>query len=535
MSTAPAPPAPTRRLAGWSLVAILLLALGVGLRLYRFPSVPAGLNQDEAAAGYEALSLLETGRDRWGNRLPPYFPAWGSGQSVLLSYLTVPFVAVLDLSVLSVRLPSLALGLLTLVLFYATVRRTGGQSQALVAVTLLALSPWHVMLSRWALDANLLPLTLLLGVFLLTRSFASESRTAHVVSLVPFALTFYSYALATLVTPLLVTLLLVLNRKAVARHWRRYLASAVIAIALSAPFGLVVFKNQIVKREVGIERSLPFDLPLLPASRLEQAHTLALRVNTEFLLSGLRDDLLWNSLPDVRPLPGLVLALALLGLVTAVQEARVRRSVDPFAVWLLAALPVLLAVPVNVTRANAFYLPLVALAARGVVALDAALSAHLRGTVRAVGLTVLLVATLHFARHYFGDLPRLGAQAFNRNLDLALTAAREAARPDETLRITEAIPLNYAYYLFFNRVPPAEFQEKAVYTVVPGAGFDVQRLGTAVFRRDALELVPTGTTLHVVRASEAPSCPEPEVVHQDKWWRVERCPGPISASANAPR
>src|SRR3989304_1115514 len=51
-----APPRPGG-LAGWPLAALLRLALGVGRGLSRFPAVPAGLNQDEAAAGYEALSL----------------------------------------------------------------------------------------------------------------------------------------------------------------------------------------------------------------------------------------------------------------------------------------------------------------------------------------------------------------------------------------------------------------------------------------------------------------------------------------------
>ncbi|MGH7534310.1 MAG: glycosyltransferase family 39 protein, partial [Gemmatimonadales bacterium] len=93
-----------RSATGWSLVAVLLIGLGVGLRLYLFPVVPPGLNQDEAAAAYEAYSLLQTGQDRWGNRLPPYFPAWGSGQSVLLSYLTAPFLALFGLSIAAVRL-----------------------------------------------------------------------------------------------------------------------------------------------------------------------------------------------------------------------------------------------------------------------------------------------------------------------------------------------------------------------------------------------------------------------------------------------
>ena len=71
-----------RQRAYWLLV-LAVLALGVVVRVWHFPSVPPGLNQDEAASAYEAYSLAETGCDKWGNHLPIYFPAWGSGQNEL--------------------------------------------------------------------------------------------------------------------------------------------------------------------------------------------------------------------------------------------------------------------------------------------------------------------------------------------------------------------------------------------------------------------------------------------------------------------
>src|SRR4051812_29445262 len=64
---------------------VLIVALSTFLRFYRFPSLPTGLLQDEASAGYETYALLLRGTDRWGNPWPVYFPSWGSGQNVLLS------------------------------------------------------------------------------------------------------------------------------------------------------------------------------------------------------------------------------------------------------------------------------------------------------------------------------------------------------------------------------------------------------------------------------------------------------------------
>src|SRR2546421_4554281 len=94
------------------LLFLLIMALSAFLRFYRFPSLPAGLNQDEASAGYESYALLLHGTDRWGNKFPVYFPGWGTGQNVLLSYLNIPFIKVFGLTIFGERFLSAILGVL---------------------------------------------------------------------------------------------------------------------------------------------------------------------------------------------------------------------------------------------------------------------------------------------------------------------------------------------------------------------------------------------------------------------------------------
>src|SRR6202046_3437384 len=52
-----------------AVIAVALLA-GAGLRVARLSSVPLGLAQDEAVDGYDAYSILKTGRDHHGNFMP---------------------------------------------------------------------------------------------------------------------------------------------------------------------------------------------------------------------------------------------------------------------------------------------------------------------------------------------------------------------------------------------------------------------------------------------------------------------------------
>ncbi|OKH25249.1 hypothetical protein NIES593_05695 [Hydrococcus rivularis NIES-593] len=52
---------------------LIILAIAALLRLLFLDAIPQGFNCDEAADGYEAYSILETLRDRYGKFLPTFF------------------------------------------------------------------------------------------------------------------------------------------------------------------------------------------------------------------------------------------------------------------------------------------------------------------------------------------------------------------------------------------------------------------------------------------------------------------------------
>ena len=86
-----------------------LMLLGILLRIFNFNQVPDGMNQDEAFILHESWSLLNYGVDTWGYRFPVYFISIGGGQSVLLSYLSIPFVVIFGVNVIAIRIPVLIL------------------------------------------------------------------------------------------------------------------------------------------------------------------------------------------------------------------------------------------------------------------------------------------------------------------------------------------------------------------------------------------------------------------------------------------
>ena len=145
------------------LISILFLT-GI-LRFYGLSHYPAGLNADEAALGYNAYSLLLTGRDEHGSLLPVNLESFGDFKPALSSYLLVPVVKVLGLTEFAVRLPSALFGVLAVFLVYVLARlTTDHEPLAYVAGLLLAISPWHLHFSRGAWEVNLSTTLILLGV-----------------------------------------------------------------------------------------------------------------------------------------------------------------------------------------------------------------------------------------------------------------------------------------------------------------------------------------------------------------------------------
>jgi len=49
---------------------IIILLLGAFFRFFRLTTAPPGLNWDEVSIGYNAYSILITGRDEWDSYYP---------------------------------------------------------------------------------------------------------------------------------------------------------------------------------------------------------------------------------------------------------------------------------------------------------------------------------------------------------------------------------------------------------------------------------------------------------------------------------
>lgn len=466
----------TRTEAG---VFILLLLLGVFARIYRFGIVPPGLNQDEAFAAYEAWALLRFGTDSSLHAWPVYLTAWGSGMNALESYLMIPFLALFGVKTWVIRLPQLLLALLSLPAAFSFGRRMGGARGGLCALAVVSLCPWHILLSRWALESNMAPGLLLLGVALFCRGL-DDGRFLPLSALC-FGLALYAYSAIWPVMPLLLGLMLLYARPK-ADRW--LLISALILAALALPLVGFLAVNYGLLGEFSIG---PFSVPKLVAARTGEISLNRVPENLRTMLTILlrqTDGLKWNSPGRFGLFYPFALPFGLLGLGALVRRLILSlraKTFDPavlLLIWLVSGAVLTALVSVNINRMNVLVMPAALTVAVGAETLLRLLKKYRRAGA-AVLLALLLVFFAAFERFCFTDY----ADSLNGEFTVGAQEALDAALSHEgTVYVTQA--LHYPKLLLAAEMSPQDFNASVEYAYYPAQYLQPLRFGRFVYVRD---------------------------------------------------
>lgn len=221
------------------IVSFLIVLLALFVRIYRVAAIPPSLSWDEVSIGYNAYSILKTGTDEHGRFLPlDTFVAYGDYKPPLPIYLTIPSVALLGLSEFAVRLPSIVAGVVTVFVVFLMIRELFGfsgvgETLGLLTSFLLAISPWHIQLSRAAFEANIALLCIVSGVYfvLVSRRFGR----IRYISFLPFVAAVYTFNSARYFAPVLVVALLYYCRKTLGRYKKELFLGVIIAVLALLP------------------------------------------------------------------------------------------------------------------------------------------------------------------------------------------------------------------------------------------------------------------------------------------------------------
>ena len=462
---------------------ILILILGIAalIRLVLLASVPPHLTPDEASLGYNANSILKTGKDENGQVFPMIFKSFGDYKPGLYVYLTVPSILVFGLSEFGVRFPSALAGILSIFLLYLIVKKLFDERLALISAFVLAVTPWAVYFSRGAWEANVALAFTLSGIYFFLKSL--EKSKYIIPSSIFFSLTLLTYQGAKLATAIIVIILVCLYWRKFIRFPKIHILSAIfVGLVISIPILVSVFRGQTGRLTVFSIFSYPRTEESLNAF-LGQAgekigdlnyylfHSETLNFKRAILgrwfnhFSGrflfFEGD--WSNPRHSAPYQGMLLLsdiiLIVLGFVALVRKGLTKSTALVWLWLILSPLPsALTRNEVHAIRAMNMVIPLVIILSFG---LQKILSSKY---FKFAYLVVFLLSFAYFLDAYFIHLPIHQAKLWGYGYKQIVKEITPIQKNYQRIVVQQSFAQPYIYFLFYQKYDPNKYQKQAVFS-----------------------------------------------------------------------
>ncbi len=522
------------RISSASVAIIAVVVLAGVLRITWLDSVPPAINQDEAIHAWEARCLLKMGCDHTGARWPIFCHAYGLRESHAspFIYLLIPFQWLMGMNVWSTRLPGALAGVVAVPLVYLLVRMWYGVVPALFASLLLAISPWHIHLTRLAFEVSICPTLLLVGMVLVSwgvrRSPESQRNRfllpGFLVSGMSIGLVLWTYNAYRVFIPIFIGATTVLYARALLGQARTargrgcmlaFIAGFTIGVA---PFAVAcVTTPERAWGHAQAEFVLNRENSLIAAIRTGAASYLH-QLSPEFLF-GIGEPSPIQSIPGRGKLYWICAPMLAAGLIRVFSRWSTEHVGRLLLIWIILA-----PVPAGLTKLTdghslraATVLPayqiLAALGAHWIIEKSAARSLTLKRATQAVIGTILGISTLLFVRVFFHDYPIACAHYFQSELQPVVQSVMQRAHDYDLVLLTSRNRNQIGTrFLFWSRTEPSEYFS-AARNIWEGPEWDVLlQMGKFNFvpYRDLAEIVallPKELTRVHVLVAERPGVP----------------------------
>lgn len=508
------------------LTAIVLLA--AVLRFTSLSSLPAGFSADEASFGYNAYSLLHTGRDEWGM---PWFTllthnqlSFGDYRFPLYTFLAVPSVAIFGLTEFATRLPNAILGTLSVITLYGLAYRlTKRSSMALTSALLVAVLPWTIQLSRGAFEPNALVFFIPLGLSLLLGDSMIFGGTV-------FGVGSYAYLAVRWLEPLLIICLLPFFR-------RRLIPFLLMFIVVAGPGLLSVFYNG-NHRAVDVAIWNPDDhwrsvatsqfqaqgsgIPR-PISRLwfnkatslvwDFSHRYFNYLSPVFWFSTGAGESAYGFVPDRGLLYLLLAPCLLIGFIWLIRHPD-RTS---YLIWLLVILSVIPAAvtkgQVAANRSVLLVIPLILISAIGFSRLSGYFSGYQsRRLIYIAGIGILSLSLASFVITYSVVQPRVSGRSMSYGWKEVTTRTQGLLDQYSEIYVSRSFSEAHIFIAFYSRFDPRQYQSASVnWRRFQSEGFlfldqlDGYNLGKYRFGSIHPEIATTTNRLYIGRPDDFPA------------------------------
>ncbi len=222
---------------------LIIFAVSILLRFYKLGKVPNGLAPDEADMGYNALSILKTGKDVYGRTFPIFFQSLNDYKPGIPIYLSIPGIYLFGLSDFSIRFIPAIFGALTPLLFFflGMLLYPKEKKLAFILSALFALAPWNIEISRaMAYYEEFTFFYLLILIFFLLA--ITKKKIFLIPAAILLGLSPYVYFASTIYLPIFLTVAFILYKNFFIKNLKTSLCSMIIIFILCLPL-LSIYLN----------------------------------------------------------------------------------------------------------------------------------------------------------------------------------------------------------------------------------------------------------------------------------------------------
>jgi len=478
---------------------IFILALAAFLRFYQIANVPPSTQWDETAIGYNAYSILKTGRDEYGQFLPLVFKSFGDYKPGFYVYLTVPFVGIFGLNETAVRLPSALAGIASVYFPYQVCWLLFKKKPlSLLASFALALSPWAMHFSRGAWEANVVLLLSLMGLFWFLKTEKNKTKYLYF-SAIAFGLTFLTYQGSKVFIPLLLLGILIFFFKKI-----KTLPVKTIVISLFL-LSLLALPSLLAMATGGGGRAQTMSLFSYPRSEAEVQHLIDVDQGNKLYFNLFHSEGLsffsrfseryfnhfssrflffegdWSSLRHGPPYTGMLFLFDFIFLATGIYFLIcLNKPETKFIFWWLLISPLPAALTrdsIQGVRSLNMVLPLMIIIGCGFYQIIIWLlkQKKLIAVLLAMGLGGLYIFSVAYSfEQYFYHYPLQSSKDWVYGYKQVVQEVYPLKNDYQKIIFTDAYGQPYIYWLFYGQYPPVDYQTQAKLT--RGVASDVGRV-----------------------------------------------------------
>jgi len=419
-------------------------------RLYKITEIPSSVYWDEASIGYNAYSIVQSGKDEWGESFPLHFRAFGEFKLPVYIYAVVIFVKIFGLNEFSVRFPAVLFSLGVVILTYLLSRKISGSSWVgLFSSFFVSISPWFFIFSRTGYEATAGLTFYFLGILLFIYK---PNGKFLLFSTLGFILSAYSYNSFRIIVPLTIIALVIMEGGNIRSIFKKSLYWMVLSLILLALSIWPIYRLYVY--DAGASR-----LQAVGAVNTESfLRNYISHFSLDFFIRG--DKNLRNQQSGFGQVyfPDLVLlALGLLYIVGSKSKYR----------FLPIALALIGPVPAAITKESPHALRAISMApficmisAMGLLQVKKYL--HQKYFVELAGGAIFLLFFLHYFINFLTAYPQQSAEAWQYGYKEIFTDPNLKSDKREKIYISDENGQPYIFALFYLKYDPEKFRDEVI-------------------------------------------------------------------------